>query len=477
MNTSKIFKKLTYSNQTISIISSFVLMFVYGALLLMIGYTMHGVAHVTGLNSKEMILLAIPQSLGLFFGTLFLKFLLKNWNTRTFLSIGYIIALICVVLISQLDRISGECTSHCRSSHQIALSIYIIVNLIFGMAISITSPTISTFLSAVYRGKKQASMIALNSFAYGVGAGIIPLAAASTVFSISSADEFSEVRYFYYIGIAFAVLGLMASYMLSYRHKRETLTTHKTDLTLSKTEKNKEAIFTKHFWIIIACVISIFVLYMFFETITNYNLANTFKADHPNAKKFKITATMAFGLFIFLQGLYRGISGLTLIRWIKLKYFITISAVFIIVGYILIMTKIYNNNVNYMFLIAALLAFGIGCLWQVFYSYGVEICHSKAALLGIVMNIVSMLMIPVVQGMATGINHISSHEYILGGLVIGAAAGVVLLIWGLSWYLKRIKIPHDDDTLRQNLFKKDLALIKKSLQKNKKTKVKSLKEN
>lgn len=285
-----------------------VMMFVYGMLLLMIGYTSTDLEHITGIGNRG-ILLALPQSIGLIVGTLCMNLLLRKFNIGRILTVGYAVAVVTLVLISQLDHLAGIKTGQTitKTQQHKALSAYVVLNFIFGLGISLTSPIANTFISTIFQGKRRALFLGLINGIYGVGAGIIPLAASNTIYNLGKGTDFGNVRYFYYIAIAFAGLAFLMTFLLDYKHEEETLTTKDMDTAASATgaqakHKTSAGMPRKLFIGIVMMVIALFSVYLMTETMANYGAKPFITGSNPT-KHVQIVATMAVGMFFLVQGL------------------------------------------------------------------------------------------------------------------------------------------------------------------------------
>ena len=431
--------------RTIGVVFS--LMFIYGSLLLMVGYTNVGLNQITGLNGRETVWLAIPQSIALTVGTYCLKFFLKKFNIRTIFFCGYSLVLVCLILISQLDKISGATgTDPSTTTKHTALGLYIVFTFFLGLGLSPTSPINSIYLSTIFRGKKRGFFLSASNGVYGVGGGIIPLAAASAIYNLQNngSAEFSTLRFFYYIAIGLAALAILIALVANYKQAEQTLTIKDMTDTVDKTVTK-----STHKTFFVTAVILVVIMYIFYmlpETFSNYSFTNFVKGENAD-KARSITATQCFGLFLVVQGIWRCVSGFTVTRWFRFRTFLTYSVLFIIAGFAILASGLLNNNANWGFLVAVLIGLGFGNMWPIMFSYASAINNEKAAFMGVAINITSMAAIPVFQLLAGGLTNPRTEA------IVALCSAVILLgmIWTLSTYLKRSGQPHVDDT-RQHTF-------------------------
>ncbi len=435
-------------------ISMFVIMFVYGLMLLMIGYTNPGLQQITGLKGGKTIFLALPQSIGLIIGVLGLKWLLSKYNIRTILSVGFGFAFISIIILSQLDKITGATgTNPSSNAQQKALIVYLIISFIMGLGISPSSPIASTYMSTVYKGHKKSVLLSLSNAVYGIGGGIIPLALASFIYNQSNNNnvaKFDTLRYFYYIAMGFLALALLLSFLTNYKHSKERLSGEikntNNSTSENKIENQKDVNLTKrHFWTAVILIISMYAFYMISETISNYSFVHFVNPDSGD-KSRTITATMAFGLFVLVQGIWRAVSGLTLVKWIKLKYFILSSFLLVIAAFTILATGVVKNNPNLSYLVAILIGLGLGNIWPMMFSYGTGVNEEKAPLIGVCINIISMAMIPIVQVASALVINVNNGLTIMAIVGITTAVLASITIWYLSFYLKLKKMEHPNDS-------------------------------
>ena len=454
-----------YTNK-VSIGSMFGIMFVYGTLLLMIGYTNVGLTQITGLKAKESVLLAIPQSIGLIAGTLSFRYLLSRFNIRWILSGGYLLALVCLILISQLDKITGATGANIAQSNKNgAIAAFTVLSFFMGLGISGSSPISSIYLSSIFKDKQRSIALSISNGVYGAGAGIIPLAAAAAIYSIKneSGAAFTHIRFFYYIAIGMAAIGLLISLMSYYKYEAMSLSTKNMDEELNQKLESKEAVkknlsAKKIFTRALIIVMAIYVFYMITETISNYGLTSLIKSQGGNDKAASITATQCFGLFLLTQGLWRCVSGFTVTKWFRYRSFLTYSIALVITAFIIVLSGALKANINIGFLVAVILGFGLGNVWPIIFAYAANINHEKSAVMGLGINITSMMMIPVTQAISGTIFQSGQDPVGISVLIIVSGVLALSLIWILSFYLIKSGQPNSDDVRKHSfpLFKNKL---------------------
>lgn len=101
---------LAYLNKHRGAFVSFFIMFAYGLMLLMVGYTSYQISQQLFGNNDSVrlqLLTALPQAFGLLVGAFGLKPLMPRVNIRTIMVAGMALALPAIVTISQLDKFTG----------------------------------------------------------------------------------------------------------------------------------------------------------------------------------------------------------------------------------------------------------------------------------------------------------------------------------------------------------------------------------
>lgn len=421
-------------------------MFTYGSLLLMVGYTNIGLQQITGLKGARTIWLALSQSVALAIGNYLLKFLLRKFNIRTILFFSYVVVFICLVLISQLDYLSGAVGSNpSRTSQTRALVLYLIITFVFGLGLAPTAPINSIYLATRFKGKKRASFLSASSGVYSLGGGIIPLAFAALIYHLQVNASFDHLRFFYYIAIGLAVFGMIMSCATFHQTAPDTL--HLKNLTKHETAV-KDFFTRRSFMLITTLVVVMFSFFMLSETFGNYSLTNFIQnSQNDDGANAKIIATQCGGLFLVVQGIWRCTSGLTFAKWFRYRTFLSVSTFFIITAFSCLTAHILNYSLYYGFLVAFLLGIGVGNMWSIMLAYVTAIDNKKAPFMGVVVNTTTMATTALFQ-------LVGSYLYLLNPTVevaVGIASAVVLLglIWLLSWYLKYLHHPHEDDVYHQ----------------------------
>lgn len=437
-------------------------MFIYGSLLLMIGYTNNDLHGITGLKGGYGILLAVPQSLGLVLSNLMLRQVLKKYNLKTIMSFSYFFAVIFLIVISLLDKIVGYKENNLDSIpvsakiHHESVAIFIACSFMLGLSIGLTSSVVSTYFGSIFSGKKRVKMLSLVSGFYCIGAGIIPLSATGIIYgsaknSYELNQNFSHVRIFYLIAIGLAFCAFLSSFFLDYKYKSDRLF-----FNIYSQNQNKSRLHKKIFnpsIVILVIIICAMSSYIFSESVVNYSIVKFFQnsfepSRHPRLPfiNYKITAFRAYGLLIMIQGIWRCTSGLWITEKVSLVIFIYISSLFIILGYILLLNNIINKNENYAYLIAIIMGFGLGNTWSTIFSYSVSTKNQKAAYMGVVLNITTMFSILVTQIITSLIipNTYINLSKTKGGMTILIMAIVfsvfiIIFIYTLSKYLKKVK--------------------------------------
>ena len=422
-------------------------MFTYGSLLLMVGYTNIGLQQITGLKGARTIWLALSQSVALAIGNYLLKFLLRKFNIRTILFFSYVVVFICLILISQLDHLSGAVGSDpSRVSQTRALVLYLIITFIFGLGLAPTAPINSIYLATHFQGKKRAGYLSASSGVYSLGGGIIPLAFAALIYHLQVNASFDHLRFFYYIAIGLAVFGMMMSCATFHQATRESL--HLKNLATDADGCEKNFFTRRSFMLITTLVVVMFSFFMLSETFGNYSLTNFIQNSQNDAgANAKIIATQCGGLFLVVQGIWRCTSGVTFAKWFRYRTFLSVSTFFIMAAFSCLTAHILDYSLYYGFLVAFLLGIGVGNMWSIMLAYVTAIDNKKASFMGVVVNTTTMASTALFQ-------LVGAYLYLLNPtveVVVGIASAVILLgfIWLLSWYLKYLHHPHEDDVYHQ----------------------------
>ena len=155
----------------------------------------------------------------------------------------------------------------------------------------------------IFRVKKRGFFLSASNGVYGVGGGIIPLAAASAIYSLqynNNSAEFATLRFFYYIAIGLAVLAILIALVANYKQAEQTLTIKDMADTVDKTVTKSTR--KKFFVTAVILVVIMYIFYMLPETFSNYSFTNFVKGE-KNDRARSITATQCFGLFLVVQGI------------------------------------------------------------------------------------------------------------------------------------------------------------------------------
>ena len=115
-------------------------------------------------------------------------------------------------------------------------------------------------------------------------------------------------------------------------------------------------------------------------------------------------------------------------------YYILLSSFFIIAGFIAMLAGAFSPS-NYkwgIYVVAILMAIGLGNCWPIIFSYGVSLDNRRSTFIGIIINIVSMAWIPLAQLLCAVIlllgNGIGYNIILALGLVVSVLIIVALLI-------------------------------------------------
>jgi len=414
-------KKKSSPNFKIAIVCAFLASIIGGSLLLMVGYTQGGLSTVMGLSDTDKVFIPLGQSIGLIITTFTLSRIISKVNTRILFFVASIITLISISLIAFLDKIiPAVAVGHVNAGRLVYFEIF---SMLFGTGIGLISPLVSTFLCAQYTGKKQATMLSAVNGAYLIGAGMIPLIFSSFVVK-TSGQSFGDTRKFFFIAMGLAVALGIVGFFMNYKHTKQQSSSK---IINSKSAQVDESIKLMNplKWAII-----LMAMYMFAETVVNYQYVNQATKIHTPTNGVistidNLNIFRAFGLFLTVQGLWRAISGLYVMPKIKSSIFILSSLVLGAIGMIMIACGLLEHMWA-VFVIAAILGIGIGNLWPAIYVYSTALDQKRVTFIGMSINIISMAMIPISQLIIIGINHIPSS--IAYPFIFGLGAIVIAII-------------------------------------------------
>lgn len=391
---------LAYLNKHRGAFVSFFIMFAYGLMLLMVGYTSYQISQqLFGNNHNHSVrlqlLTALPQAFGLLVGAFGLKPLMPRVNIRTIMVAGMALALPAIVTISQLDKFTGTTGKYVNWK---AVGAYIPLNFLFGLGISICSPVTSTYLGTVYTGKTRSYLVSGINGLYGLGAGFIPLFLTDFVYGKSNGTpDFDAIRPFFYISLVFCILTLLLSLLLDYRFTPESLSVgaEKTSVTTDNSSHQQSKL-NSTLLITFGCIFLFFCFYLIFETGANYGLAGKYinqSGLEPEVKKENtIHMIRGLGLFFLLQGIWRAVSPL-IFKKVRYRFFILFSAVFVFAGYLILAVDGLSHNVKLIYLVAILLAIGIGNMWPIIFSFVQSSYEEKRSILGLACHICTAISI------------------------------------------------------------------------------------
>lgn len=412
-------------------------MFFFGSMLLTIGYTNPQIARQLFGNNKStayQLLPAVPQALGLVVASTSLKSLFARVNIRWVLMCAWTLALITLVLTSQLDKITDTVNWNRDEINRCALGVYIPLNFFFGMGISYATSINSTYLGTVYTGKTRSYLISGGHSLYAIGAGLVPLAGADL---IKNAHEgaFDGIRPFYYIYISFCVVALLLSCGLNYRFNKQTLAFKKDRHTVNADKSTAHQLTNSTLIIGIILIFCCFFCCVFIETGTNYNLSSKYVEHYQHRSTVDQSILIrGLGLFFFLQGLWRGMSPF-LFRKVRYRFFILFSAVFIFSGYLLLGLNLVSDHVTLVYLVAFLLAIGIGNIWPILVSFVQSTFEEKRSLMTVVAHFCTdfsiFLTIIIANFMlASEINNVSKQVFCyLSGVLGFVIFGIMTLLY------------------------------------------------
>lgn len=383
------------------------------------------------------------------------------------MSVGFFIALCSICLTFLIPHLSNQ-------NKNTGTVLYIISNFALGIGVGAVSPGVIVFFAQRFQGNTRNVMLSAVNGVYGIGAGIIPLA-LSTILYKNTDKGFDSVKNFLYIAMTLAAVGLFLSLLLNVPPtKSDALST-----TESKNKKKRIPFSNKYMtsqkmMICVILVIALFTMYMFVETTANYNLNNIIKGQHfsTSTKQVKtdrfITAIRCIGLMFIVQGVWRALSGLTICKVVKYRYFIAVSVILIISAYIILLTKKASPDSNvsqyrvFAYLTAILLGLGLGNIWPVLTSYVTSIDNSRAALVSVWLNRTAQIAMlgtqfivgfsVATQANSTMLKHKDAYMYVFIAAII-IAGMFFLLICCFPLILRTMQIPHENDISKKKYAK------------------------
>ena len=384
-------KNLSNSNPKFNVILTFLAMFIFGLLFLMIGYTQGFVKYLIWPTTndpaqKYISILLLPQMFGFILGTILMGKLVSKMDIRYIYMAGFGLAGLASLIIAFLDKFGLNGASQ-------IIPVYCVLTFLFGIGIGPISPLVVMYIGAKYNSDNVRNrMLSCVNAAYGIGAGIIPLAFSSFIVNITTGSNlsFDNGRYFYIIAAAISFIGVACTSMISFKHSAQLTSSTILEEKPSANNKSNQLI-KKAIWKPLLLFVFLMIAYMIIETSINFsftNFANKSTASITE-KELSINVIRAFGLYICIQGLWRAFSGLFLLNRVKYPVFIALSTIVIIIGLVGIFAGALNK-VYGIYLEAVVFGFGIGNLYPTIYSYGVSLDPKRATFLGKWISIAQM---------------------------------------------------------------------------------------
>ena len=416
------------ATSNIKLISSLIVMFAYGTLFILIGYTQAGLLELLFDDySSQMVYLATSQTIGMIIGSIISIKLIRKLNIKYIIFSGMMVSALMLILISELN--------HMSSNKTILITLFLLFSFIMGMGISSASAVVLSYISKVYKSKKRMKVLSVSNGLFGLGGGFIPLFGAKIIVNLDK-NGFEEMKYFYYIAIVVAILGAIAGLFINFKNDE----INKNDQLNSKNVNN--SIIRKP--LIISSVL--IAMYIIGTVIMNYMFVDISTVALGDSKKFLVKVIQAFGLYLIVLGFWRIISGLWITPRVKIKNFILFSAIFMVIGFIFIISGILSS-IHMVYFVAVIFGIGIGNLWPLLLAYTVNIDEKKAAGLSIYVSAFTMSSIFVSQVFIATLwsfhsAHLEEWEFQNAPIILGLLAVIILiavLLLTSSYYKKIVK--------------------------------------
>ncbi len=382
LNKSGLKKRSSHSNPKLNLTLTFLAMFIFGLLFLMIGYTQVFVQRLIwpkNVSARNYIsLLLLPQILGFIIGTSLMGKLVSKLNIRYIYMASFGLAGLASLVIAFLDKFGLNGASQ-------IIPVYCILTFLFGIGVGPVSPLVVMYVSAQYNNDDDRNrMLSYVNATYGIGAGIIPLAFSGFIVNITTGSSvtFDNGRYFYIIAAIISFIGAACTFMINFKHSAQL--TSSTILEQDPSVSQKTAQTTKKMiWKPLLLFIFIMIAYTTIETSINFSFTNFANKSTAaiSPKQLSINVIRAFGLYVCIIGLWRLFSGLFLLHRVKYPVFIALSTVVIFLGLIGIFAGALNK-VYGIYLEAVAFGFGIGNLYPTIYSYSVSLDAKRATFIG-----------------------------------------------------------------------------------------------
>ena len=433
----------------IGIPASFLVMFLYGSLLLLTGYTEAGLSAAifkTNHYVPTFAWLLLSQSIGIIIGNFITGKLVDKINTRYILFGSF--------LISSLNLIATANIIHFSSLVSLRIFYFLIFSFILGICIGPINTLISILFGTLYVGSKRTIMFSSVQGMYAIGLGAIPLIFAHTVINIKNQTNFLETQKFYYIATSFAILGAIIGLLVNYKHS----TQHSSSKILNEETHGKHINIKKALFFSLTLVVFVMVV----ETVVNWSFVriskNIISHGDPNFfnnnAKISINILQAFGLMLVVQGLMRPLTSIFIFPYIDKKWYVLFSAILLVIGFSWITLGAFKHIYS-IFIVAVILGMGIGNIWPVLFTYSVSLDNRRSSFIGIIFNIISGATLPITQIIvAVFWLHIHTSDYtsmkFLSPILLALIAAILLLSVFVLTYKYNQRIANKTNTEYQN---------------------------
>lgn len=366
------FQKKWLNSGKIKLYFVFLSMIVFGSLYVLTGYTQIYVQTLLFSKSSEkfMPLLICVQFAGLISGVVLVGYLVKWFNMRWLQFGGFGLGAITLIVLCFLNKMGSD--------QSLLIIIYSLLTFMFGLGVGWIVPLASFYINAHFLGKDRIKFLGLINGFYGLGAGIIPLAAARLIISRqSNTQDFQTAIWFFVVAIILASIGAFTGLFLDYRHSKQLTSSQILDKKTASSQKKQNSSLWKPLIILMGAMF----VYTIVETTCNFSYVQfADKAPLGKTGNWQINVLQAFGIYLIIQGLWRTISGFYIVPKIGSVAYVLMSCGLLLVALGLIFGGYFDTTWG-VYTIAILFGLGVGNIYPVIFSYIVSLDERRATFL------------------------------------------------------------------------------------------------